>query len=277
MYNNCPKSGEVLLLKSYYEILGVDPACTASDIKKAFRRKAKAYHPDLKPSNRSAGMMRMLIKAYRTLSDPERRIMYDRTHRELIYRSSFDYRDFLSKRQDDPLSMAKLIFFDLLHHNESEAVELFDGLVGEQGFDLAQYLDREDFMDCAFLLAEEYEKGHEFRKAFELFRRLVDFEMDKPYFRHFFQEVIDRLKYLSCTKLPGKIRNDDLVNYLQDLVALEISPRDTAYFLKKIAEIYVEENSYDLAREYLDQGLKLHSKLPGVKKLQSQLAYTAAD
>ena len=262
-------------MKSYYEILGVDPTCTAPDIKKAFRRKAKAFHPDLKPSNRSAAMMRMLIKAYRVLSDPERRTMYDRTHRELIHRSSFDYRDFLSKRQDDPVSMAKLIFFDLLHRNEGEAVELFDNLVDQQEFDLAEYLDREDFMDCAFLLAEEYQKGNEFRKAFDLLRRLVDFEMDKPYFRHFFQEVIDRLKYLSCTKLPGKIRNEDLVAYLQDLVALEISAKDTAYFLKKIAEIYAEENSYELAREYLDQGLKLHSKLPGVKKLQTQL--TAAD
>ncbi len=265
------------MLKSYYQILGVDPDCTALDIKKAFRRRAKAFHPDLKPTPQNAAMMRMLINAYKVLSDPERRIMYDRTHRELIHRSSFDYRDFLSKRRDDPLSMAKLIFFDLLHHNESEAVELFDELVSQRGFDLAEYLDREDFMDCTFLLAEEHEKDGEYRKAFDLLRRLVDFEMEKPYFRHFFQEVIDRLKVLSCARLPGKIRNSDLVIYLQDLVALDFDAKDTAYFLKKIAEIYVEENSYTLAREYLDQGLRLHAKLPGIKKLQSQLAYTATD
>jgi curved DNA-binding protein CbpA len=249
----------------------VEPACPAGEIKKAFRRKAKTFHPDVKPTGKSAAMMRMLITAYKVLSDPERRAEYDRTHREIIHRSTFDYREFLAKRADDPDSMAKLIFFDLLHQNEGEALALFDSLFTEGGFDLSRYLDREDYMDCAFLLAEEYEKGGEYRKAFYLLRGLVDFEVERPYFRHFFQEVIDRLRFLSCSRMPGKIGNQELVSYLQDLVALDFSTKDTAYFLKKIAEIYVEENAYDLAREYLNQGLKLHAKLPGIKKLQSQL------
>lgn len=264
-------------MKSYYQLLGVEPACSPSEIKRAFRRKAKTFHPDVKPSGKSAAMMRLLITAYKVLNDPQRREEYDRTHRSLIHQSDFDYRDFLSKRTDDPKSMAKLIFFDLLHHNEEEAIELFDDLMNSGGFDLAEHLDREDFMDCAFLLAEEYEKHKKYRKAYELLRRLVDFEAERPYFRHFYREVVDRLKFLSCTRLPGKIENDRLVTYLHDLVELDFSSKDTAYFLKKIAEIYVEENSYDLAREYLDQGLRLHAKLPGIKKLQSQLAGATAD
>ena len=216
-------------------------------------------------------MMRMLITAYKVLSDPERRAEYDRTNKVLIHRSSFDYREFLAKQPDDQMSIAKLIFFDLLHQNENEALTRFDNLVEKQHFDLSKYLDREDFMDCAFLLAEEYEKGGEFRKAFNLLRSLVSYEMEKPYFRHFFQEVIERLRYLSCTRLPGRIDNSELIVYLEDLVALGFSTKDTAHFLKKIAEIYVEENAYELAREYLDQGLKLNAKLPGVKKLIEQL------
>jgi tetratricopeptide (TPR) repeat protein len=259
-------------LKSYYQILELEPTCSPSEIKKAFRQKAKTFHPDLKPSGKNAAMMRRIIAAYKVLSDPERRADYDRTHKNLIYESDFDYRDFLSGRRDDPLSLAKLLFFDLLHGHEAEAVALYDRLVSEDAFDLSVHLDREDFMDCAFLLAEEYENAGEYDKAFILLRRIVDYELENPYFRHFFREVIDRLRRLCCVKLSGVIDNVDLVAYLEDLVELDFSDKDSAAFLKKIAEIYVEENSYDLAREYLNHGLKLHAKLPGAKKLSERLA-----
>lgn len=259
-------------LKSYYQILEVEPTCTQTEIRKAFRSMAKAFHPDLKPSGRNAAMMRRLITAYKVLSDPERRADYDRTHRNLVYKSSFDYREFLLNRKDDPASMAKLVFFDLLHGNEDEAIDLYDNLVSTQGFNLAIHLDREDFMDGAFLLAEEYENSGKYDKAFELLREIVDYELEKPYFRHFFREVIDRLRHLSCVRLPGKIDNDELVALLEDLASLDFSPKDTAFFLKKIAEIYLEENSRDLARKYLNHSLKIHAKLPGTKKLTELLA-----
>ncbi len=259
-------------MKSYYQILDLEPTCSPAEIKKAFRKKAKSFHPDIKPSGRNAAMMRRLITAYQVLYDPERREEYDRTHRKLIYTSSFDYREFLAGRRDDPESMAKLLFFDLLHENEAGAIELYDALVSKGTFDLSIYLDREDFMDCAFLLAEEYENGGEYAKAFNLLRRTVDCEMESPYFRHFFREVIDRLRYLSCIRLPGKIGNRELITLLEDLVALDFSAKDTAAFLKKLAEIYLEENAYDRAREYLNNSLKLHAKLPGAKKLSELLA-----
>ncbi|MBT3272494.1 MAG: DnaJ domain-containing protein [Spirochaetales bacterium] len=259
-------------MKSYYQILDVEPTCTASEIKRAFRKKAKTFHPDLKPSGKNAAMMRRLISAYQVLSDPDKRIFYDRTNREIIHRSSFDYRAFLKKRTDDPDSMAKLIFFDLLHKNEKEAIDLYDSLVTTKHYDITRYLDREDFMDCAFLLAEEYERDEEFLKAFDLLLSTVPYELESPYFRHFFREVIDKLRLLGCTRLPGKIENAELVRRLEELVDLDFSPKDTAYFLKKIAEIYVEENSLDLAKEYLSQGLSLHAKLPGAQKLVEQLA-----
>ncbi len=217
-------------------------------------------------------MMRRLITAYKVLSDPELRAEYDLTHKGVIYTDSFDYREFLSSRPEDPSSMAKLVFFDLLHGNEAEAITLYDSLVSHHRFDLSLYLDREDYMDCSFLLAEEYERGGEYRKSYNLLRRIVDYELEKPYFRHFFREVIDRLRYLSCVKLYGTIDNRELVLYLKDLATLDFSAKDTATFLKKIAEVYLEEDSYDLARKYLNNGLKLHAKLPGAKKLAELLA-----
>ena len=96
----------------------------------------------------------------------------------------------------------------------------------------------------------------------------------KPYFFHFFREVIDRLRAISCFKLPGRISNENLIVYLQELADFDFSPKDTAYFLKRIAEVYAEENSLEQALRYLDKGLKLHADLPGVKKLKERLSYS---
>ena len=122
-------------------------------------------------------------------------------------------------------------------------------------------------MDCAFLLAEEYENASEYSKAFELLRRIVDYEMEIPYFRHFFREVIDRLRHLSCVKLSRVIDNSELVVLLEDLVVLDFSAKDTAAFLKKLAEIYLEENSYDLALK----ALSVHPLVPSFEIAQAIL------
>ena len=60
----------------YYELLGVDRAATAADIRSAYRTLAKVMHPD---AGGTAGTFHMLRQAYETLSDPALRADYDRT------------------------------------------------------------------------------------------------------------------------------------------------------------------------------------------------------
>ncbi|HLH79157.1 MAG TPA: J domain-containing protein [Chthonomonas sp.] len=64
--------------KSYYEILGVARNATADEIKKAYRRLARKYHPDLNPGNKEAEeRFKRIQEAYDVLSDPEKRARYD--------------------------------------------------------------------------------------------------------------------------------------------------------------------------------------------------------
>ena len=64
----------------YYRLLGVRPDATVLLIKRAYRKLAKQYHPDLNQASDAAEKFREITEAYDTLTDPERRRRYDRLH-----------------------------------------------------------------------------------------------------------------------------------------------------------------------------------------------------
>src|SRR5262244_2740221 len=62
----------------YYDLLGVPRKASAKDIRAAFRKLARKYHPDLNPGDKSAEeKFKQLQEAYDVLSDSKKRQMYD--------------------------------------------------------------------------------------------------------------------------------------------------------------------------------------------------------
>ncbi|GAB4038486.1 MAG: DnaJ C-terminal domain-containing protein [Rubrivivax sp.] len=63
--------------KDYYDVLGVAPDAGVDEIKKAYRRLARKYHPDVSKEGDAAARMSEVNEAWAVLSDPERRAAYD--------------------------------------------------------------------------------------------------------------------------------------------------------------------------------------------------------
>lgn len=63
---------------SLYETLGVDKSASADEIKKAYRRLARKYHPDVNKDPEAESKFKEINAAYEILSDPQKRAQYDR-------------------------------------------------------------------------------------------------------------------------------------------------------------------------------------------------------
>ena len=116
-------------MTDYYKTLGVRQNATLSEIKRAYREKAKLLHPDLTGDVSRRDEFEKVVTAYRVLSDARQRTIFDesffmRFGRNYQHRDTFDYYTWLSEREDEE-SRSKLIFYTLMHQKEDEAVAEF--------------------------------------------------------------------------------------------------------------------------------------------------------
>ncbi|EAR15022.1 DnaJ C-terminal domain-containing protein [Robiginitalea biformata] len=75
----------------YYKVLGVDKKASESEIKKAYRKLARKYHPDLNPDDAGSEIkFKQVNEAHEVLSDPEKRKKYDKYGKDWQHAEEFE-------------------------------------------------------------------------------------------------------------------------------------------------------------------------------------------
>ncbi|MDR1126918.1 MAG: J domain-containing protein [Treponema sp.] len=256
-------------MDNYYSLLGIKTDASSADVKKAFREKAKKFHPDV-VGKRGDAEMRRLISAYKILSDRQRRFEYDKTFK-LSEKGEFDYRTFLKRRKDDPASQAKLVVLDLFHGREEDALALWRER-GGLDFPMSRYLNREDWMDGSYILAEELVKRDCYYEAFVILVDIMKEERREPYFRHFSIDVEIFLKELVRLRLRRVVDDGVWVFCMETLLALGGFPaKDEARWLCSMAEALCGLGRREEARIVFCKALEVYPRLSSVKRLQKKL------
>src|SRR3954470_9111918 len=96
-----------------YVVLGLEQGASESDIKRAYRRLARRFHPDINPGDHTAeARFRQILEAYETLVDPSRRSRYDSGHQtepDKRRTSEFEGFDFTSRGADYSATFGDLV------------------------------------------------------------------------------------------------------------------------------------------------------------------------
>jgi DnaJ-domain-containing protein 1 len=113
------KSSNKVKSTEYYDMLGVKPDATPSEIRSAYRKRARLVHPDKNPDEEAETKFRELSAAYQTLSDPSTRKQYDASGVKVDPKQAGGHAEF---------SLDPFVFFAVLFG--SEQVENYVGELG---------------------------------------------------------------------------------------------------------------------------------------------------
>ena len=262
---------------NYYQVLQVQEGSDRAEIRNSFRKLAKKYHPDKTKANgiSSEDKIKLLIKAYKTLTDSEKRIHYDTQ----LQSNNIRIRDFYYKEnpkrgngKHDLRSQAKMVLNDLLNKNGPQAVKNYERLKEEnKEFELLAFLNLKDYLDCKFLLAEEYEIQGHYELAFKMYEYVYQEEDGNPARKHLLEEIKERILRLSCKKLVKLTQPDTAITYLTRALNLKLSKNEEAFIYKKIADCHVASGEWDNALERFNKALSLCPNLKGAQTLKNKL------
>ena len=113
---------------------------------------------------------------------------------------------------------------------------------------LAAELDRDDYLDCLFLLGEHHLEKREYLEAFKRMRTFYLHERNARYPRHYLEAVITHLKDLYLRKLPQTLPPEEALLKLKEAAELRLGRRDQAHLERKVEELKRRQTTAARAR-----------------------------
>ncbi len=264
-----------MAIPDHYLTLNIESGASDEEIKQAFRRLAKKFHPDKNPGREKAAEQKFkkIIAAYKVLGNRKSRYIYDQKLKASRASIKDIRRANLRRRaKNDTTHLCQLILFELLNKNAQSALEIYEDLVSRNpDFSLKRYMSDGDTRDCEFLLAEAYHQRGRFAEAARLYEKVLEQEKKKPYFHNFAQEIELMLKDVYLQRMNSAENSEDILANMEKSLAMNLSRREAAWIHKKAAEAYYKINDVDNAIRVLRRAFQINPRLTGAKKITRKL------
>jgi curved DNA-binding protein CbpA len=270
-----PQSQVGLPTINHYEVLGVPPTASLQQIRENFKRLVLEAHPDKNPHRPewSEKRIRELIEAFEVVGNEQARAEFDRliSVTDRARRGTKQEKPFFYSKKD-PEARALLILHHLLNRRPQIALSLLGEMEGRLGTNyLAENLDRADYLDCLFLLAEYYADNRKYLSAARKLGALYAHERDARYPRHYFEQVVARLKDLYLRKLPRHASAGEALAGLKEAKELGLTKAEELVRLQRLAEVHASEGELDEAVRWLSRAEQLAPGDPATKKVEATL------
>ncbi len=264
-------------LVNYYDILEVPHEVSPEGIKRSFRALIKKYHPDIHGPNKlwAESKTKVIIQAYKTLSDSITREQYDRQYQQYFHvRRTYKQHKKEEENQEaeNVKTQARAIFDDLLNGSTHKAIENYELLLkNNKGVEFLSYLKHRDYIDCKFLLAEAYEKRGRHEVAIGFYESILEKDKGDTHRRHLLDEIKERIRNIYCRKLARSASPENALRYYEKVLRLKLYKNENAFIYKKMAECYLKLNEYVNALHHLNIALSLKPNLQGSNKIKIKL------
>ncbi|MGE3165083.1 MAG: DnaJ domain-containing protein [Planctomycetota bacterium] len=258
----------------YYGVLAVDPDATTQAIRRAFRTRVLAVHPDKTAEPTDPRELQSLIQAFEILIDPVLREDYDRLLRSQQIRFAHDGGSRLRHvtESDRPVDRARTVLYLLLREKGHEALERLRQIDGVPDHFLEEFLDADEFSDVAFLLGELFERRRDYVTALRWYQHVLRCDEQRRQHRPCWEETVDRAKKILIQQLAGHSDPRVALDYLRRAEELGLTRSEASDVHRRRAQCYLDLEMRDAAARHLRAALTLQPHLKGVARLREQLA-----
>ena len=262
---------------NYYDILEIHQEVSTEEIKRSFRTLIKKYHPDIHGPNKlwAESKTKIIIQAYKTLSDSTTREQYDRLYSHHLQNNRtrrHNKREDIQTEDEDILARVRLILKDLLNGHAQNAIENYERLSKDHAdVEFLLHLKHRDYIDCKFLLAEAYEKFGQHEVAIEFYEFIFERGKDTHHRRHLVTEIKERIRNIYCRKLARSAPPEKALGYYEKVLRLKLNKNESAFIYKKMVECYLKLKEYENALIHLKIALSLKPNLQGLNKIKTKL------